>query len=221
MRSCSVASSTGKRISILSLFTESLGRVSALARGARKSKKRFGGALEPFHTVRVEFDEPASGELFPLRDAALETTRLTLTSNLARMDAAGRALGWIRVATPARTAEPAVWRTLVELLDRLNDAVAVDQRQVLAEQGLLLLAAFGWALELERCVRCGKQCAPGRAAMIDADRGGLVCRACGGARLRMSGATRARVARGALLPEDVDAALGLVEQALRSHAGTP
>ena len=32
---------------ILTLFSQELGRVSALARGARKSTKRFSGSLEP------------------------------------------------------------------------------------------------------------------------------------------------------------------------------
>jgi DNA repair protein RecO (recombination protein O) len=204
---------------VLSMFTESLGRIPALGRGARRSQKRFGGALEPFHTLLVEVDEPASGELFQLREATIATMRPTLTGDLIRMDVAGRALSWVRVAAPARTEEPAVWTTLGRLLDRLDDAQTTNPRLVLAEEGLRLLAAFGWGLELSRCVRCGKECEPGRTAMIDADRGGLVCRACGGARFRLGGAARARVAAGALLPEDVDVTLDLVERALRAHVG--
>jgi DNA repair protein RecO (recombination protein O) len=204
---------------VLALFTESFGRVSALARGARKSQKRFGGSLEPFHTLALEADEPAQGELFHLRDARIEVPRLALTADLSRMDAAGRALGWVRVAAPPRTAEPEVWRAIITLLDRLDAPGALDARLVLAEQGLALLAAFGWGLDLERCVRCGKPCEPGKAAMIDAERGGLVCRACGGARIRLSGPLRDRLARGALVEEDVDVALDLVERALRTHVG--
>ena len=41
---------------VLSLFTEQLGQVSALARAARKSQRRFGGSLEPFHTLHLELD---------------------------------------------------------------------------------------------------------------------------------------------------------------------
>ena len=204
---------------MLSLFAESLGRIPALGRGARRSYKRFGGALEPFHTLLVDVDEPASGELFLLREATIATLRVTLTSDLARMDAAGRALSWVRVAAPPRTEERTVWTTLERLMDRLDASTTASPRLVLAEEGLRLLAAFGWGLELSRCVRCGKDCEPGRAAMIDPDRGGLVCRACGGARHRLAGAARARVAEGALLPEDVEVTLDLVERALRAHVG--
>lgn len=204
---------------VLSLFTEELGKVPVLARGARKSRKRFGGVLEPFQTIRVHLDEPVSGELFALREASLEVTRLHLTADLDAMDAAGRALGWVRAASPVRTPEPEVWTAIAKLLDRLDARGDVPPRLVLAEQGLSLLAAFGWGLELERCVRCGKPCEPGRAAMFDPVRGGLVCRSCGGASTRLTGALRARIAAGSLAPGDVDVTLDLVEKALKAHAG--
>jgi DNA repair protein RecO (recombination protein O) len=204
---------------VLSLFTQSLGRVSALARGGRKSARRFGGALEPFHTLRIDVDEPSGGDLFLLREAALEVPRATLTSNLDRMDAAGRALAWVRAASPPRTAEPDVWREITTLLDRLNADERVDPRLVLAEQGLRLLGAFGWGLDLERCVRCGKPCETGRSAFVDPVRGGLVCRSCGSARMKLSGAARERLAALELAPEDVETALDLIERTLKAHAG--
>jgi DNA repair protein RecO (recombination protein O) len=220
---------------VLALFTRDLGRIPALARSARRSRKRFGGSLEPFHTLRIEVDEPtAAGELYQLREAQIETMRLGLTEDLERMDAAGRALAWVRAAAPPRIAEPEVWSAITSLLDRLNAANApasgtlgltgapraLNPKLVLAEEGMRLLSAFGWGLELERCVRCGRPCEEGKAALIDPVRGGLVCRACGGARLRVSGALRARLMIPALEPEDVDVALDLVERALEAHAGT-
>jgi len=157
--------------------------------------------------------------LFLLRDATIATMHAALTSDLGRMDAAGRALSWVRTAAPPRTEEPAVWAALERLMDRLDAAEPTNPHLVLAEEGLKLLAAFGWGLELGVCVRCGRPCEPGRAAMIDAERGGLVCRSCGGARFKLNGAARARLAAGTLLPEDVALTLDLVERALRTHVG--
>lgn len=204
---------------VLALFTESEGRLSALARSARKSQKRFGGVLEPFHTLRVDLDEPGSGDLYALREAVIETPRLNLTSRLDRMDAAGHVLAWVRAVAPPRIAEPAVWRVLASILDRLDESGDVSSRLVLAEGGLGLLRAFGWGLDLERCVRCGKPCEPGKAAMADPLKGGLVCRSCGGAHSKLSGAARARMAAEKLEGGDVDVCLDLVERALKTHAG--
>lgn len=211
---------------VLTLFTEELGKVSALARGARKSMRRFGGALEPMHTLLVRLDERPSSELFTLGEAKIETARTRLCQSLERMEAAGRALGWVRRASPPRTAEPEVWRVLESLLARLDDASSsVAPQGELAQAGLSLLSAFGWGLDLGRCVSCGKACPTEQSALIDVARGGLVCRDCGGARLRISGPARARLARaasgqaGALDPADLDAALDLVERGFRAHLG--
>jgi len=209
---------------VVTLFTEEIGRVSALARGARKSQRRFGGALEPMHTLGVRLDERTFAELLTLREASIEIARRRLVGDLDRMTVAGRALGWLRRVAPARTPEPEAWRVVSELLDRLDAADELPPRLHLGEAGLRLLMAFGWGIDFERCVRCGKACEPDRPALLDAARGGLICRACGGARLRLEGPARERLARAArgearIAPEDADTALAIAESGLLAHAG--
>lgn len=211
---------------VLTLLTEQLGKVSALARGARKSTKRFGGALEPMHTLTVELDERSGAELFTLVEAKLKTPRARILSSLPALEAAGKALSWARRAAPPRTPEAAPYAVLTQLLDRLTDAPGHEDVALgLAEAGLLLLSAFGWGIDFERCVRCGKQASAEQSASVDASRGGLICRGCGGARVRLSAAARQRLARAAsgethvLLAEDALVTLGIVEAALGAHAG--
>jgi DNA repair protein RecO (recombination protein O) len=209
---------------VITLLTDSIGRVSALARGARKSVKRFGGVLEPMHTLRIAYDDRSGAELVVLREAKLERARPFLVTSLDRMQAAGQALNWVRKAAPPRTPEPEVWAAMERLLDQLGDAQDTASPQArLAASGLRLLAAFGWGIDFERCVSCGKVAAPGQAASVDAARGGLVCRNCGGARRRVSGAEREALSAAASGGDLDDAmaplALELVEQALKAHGG--
>lgn len=210
---------------IVMLLTRELGRVSALARGARRSRRRFGGALEPFFTLTVVLEERRAAELFTLREASLLRPRTGLLADLTALSAAGRVLGWVRRGAPAHTPEPEAWSIVEQLLDRLAmPANAGDADAALAGAGLRLLAAFGWALELERCVRCGRPCPDGRPANLEPTRGGLVCRECGGGRLRVSAEQRARLnlaARGqgpALAGADTHFALDLIERVLDAHA---
>ena len=209
---------------VVTMLTDTMGRISALARGARKSVKRFGGALEPMHTLRIAYDDRSGAELVVLREAKLERARPHLVTSLERMQAAGLALNWVRKAAPPRVPEPEVWDAMQTFLDQLADpADPVLPRTRLAATGLRLLAAFGWGIDFERCVSCGKLAQPGQAASIDAGRGGLVCRDCGGARRRISGAERAELSAaaegGTLSDESSHLALELVEQALKAHGG--
>jgi DNA repair protein RecO (recombination protein O) len=211
---------------ILQLFTEQIGRVSALARGARRSQRRFGGSLEPIHTLLLQLEERDGSALLTLRDAGIDVVRSRITTDLDRLRAAGRALGWVRGSVPERTPEPGVWQTLHTLLDRLDSLEDPGFVSVFtAEFGLSLLCHMGWAIEFEQCVRCGRQCPAGQSAMVDAARGGLICRACGGARLQIDGSLRARLVRaaqgesGVLSEPDAPRAMDLVEQGLLAHMG--
>jgi DNA repair protein RecO (recombination protein O) len=210
---------------IVSLFTETVGKVSALARGARKSRRRFGGTLEPFYTLYVQLDEMETRELLGLREASIDVARRHLTADLQRLEAAGQALGWVRKAAPPRTAEPEVWCVLSQLLDRLDDPDDASLPALhLAHCGLRLLVAFGWGIDFERCVVTGKICQPHRAAMVDPARGGLVSRSSGGGPIRLAAATRERLARAARGPgpvlqqADVKVALELVDAVLKAQA---
>jgi DNA repair protein RecO (recombination protein O) len=210
---------------ILTLFTETLGRVTALARGAKNSRRRFGGSLEPMHTIHVRVDERSSSEMLHLRESRILTPRHRLVGSLDALDVAGRALNWLRRSSPPRLPEPTAWEAIVDFLDRLNDEGVREAKHELAEFGLRLLGVHGWGLELERCVRCGRSCPASQNAMIAPERGGLVCRECGGARRIVAGIARARIRDAtagvspALAPEDVDVALELAERALEAHAG--
>jgi len=231
---------------IATFFTEEAGKLSAIVRGARRSTKRFGGALEPIHELFVTLEDKGK-ELCVLKEARIGRPRTGITTDLAAMEAAGHGLRWLRHLCPARTPEPAVWRSVTELLDALDALDALRDAggrsglgaglasqhvasqhlasQHLASFGLRVLADVGYAVELERCVRCGKTCPEGRTAYVDAAAGGVVCSSCGGARRMLSGPLRQRaraLLRGeAVLLERGEAAelAEMVEEAMAAHAG--
>ena len=214
----------GDADAIVTFFTEERGSVSVLARSALKSSKRF-PSLEPMHLLHVGLDERAGAELGVLTEAAIARTRLVLTQNLARLEAAGHALRWVRRAAPPNTPEPALWAVINSFLDDL-DLVGDDPTPTarLAGLGFRLLGAIGWGLDLERCVHCGRDCGGSASAFVDPAAGGLVCRACGGGRLLLRDGRRARFLAstrgddGALRDhDDTVAAIELIEATLAAH----
>jgi DNA repair protein RecO (recombination protein O) len=230
---------------VATLVTEQAGKLAAIVRGARKGSRRVGGALEPVHTIAVLLDDKGA-ELATLKESRIVRVRAALASDLEALDAAGVALRWARHLFPPRTREPEGWRVLVDLLDVLDERRPSGDprsrsgplsssvrdprsrsgpRTELARAGLALLAAVGYALELERCVVCGRPCPEEKPACVDPARGGLVCRACGGASTVLPPDVR-RAARALIGGASADVTraqaeslLSLVDRAMAAHAG--
>lgn len=208
---------------IATLVTEQAGKVSAIVRGARKGSRRVGGALEPVHTIAVLLEDRGA-ELTTLKESRIVRTRAGVVGRLEALDAAGVALRWVRHLFPPRHPEPEGWRVLVELLDVL-DRSGSDPRRELARAGLALLAAVGYALDLERCVVCGRPCPDTKAACVDPARGGLVCRSCGGAAAVLLPDTRAAARAlasgegGDVTSQQAESLLQIVDRGMAAHAG--
>ena len=218
---------------VVTLFSRDVGKVSALFRGGRASKKRAGGALEPFHTAVFEMAEQR-GELWAFKTAEIVKVRGKLTRDLERLEQAGTLLRALRALAPARTPEPQAYETITTLLDAF-DASDYASSAVFGAGVMQLLADFGYALELTRCVSCGTMRPEERTAVLEAVSGGVVCGSCrlhlpANARLVRLSAPFIRVLTAALslearieaistttLQEEVPALLRIGEFALAAH----
>jgi len=211
---------------VVCLFAECSGKISAITPGARKSKRRYAGGLEPFHGLTVQLRSPSRGELFQLQSSEIAHPRHNLVSNLNAMRSAACVFRWLRRALPPMVADSEAWsltQTWLDALDNVppNSSRLADARS--AEFGLRLLSLLGWALQLERCVRCEKSCPSNRPAYLNLAAGGIVCRACGGSGLILDPTLRAQ-----LLSLDDNPLLGdesgpnvlrIVDDAFALHAG--
>jgi DNA repair protein RecO (recombination protein O) len=212
---------------IVTLLVEPLGRVSALARGARRMHRTSSLSLEPMHTLLIKLDELPGAEMMTLKEAKLDVVRHRLTRRLPGLEAAGKALRWVRDLSSPRCPETEVWEELVGLLDRLDeDDEEVAPALRLAGTGLRLLQAVGYGLSLRACVCCGKVCPAQAPAGFDAARGGLVCTACGGGPFRLAPELRQALLAveqgddGALPLDEADTITHWVDRALATHGHT-
>ncbi len=161
---------------IVSLMTADCGRIDAIARGARSSRKRFGGVLRPFCTVAAQVDSPKRGTL-PVLVAAdllqdlggdgLSYPQLCLASYLAELA--------LQVAQPDHADAPLYhW-----IADRLPWCRAVTDADLPAAKLAIeasWLRAGGVLPDLLHCCRCGALLEAGGSWPADAD--GLGCPSC-------------------------------------------
>jgi len=169
----------GESDRILHLLTPGSGRLTAIAKGARRSVRRFGGTLDLFNHLRVQVDFGRKTAM-----ARLDQARLIGSFEPLRVDPGRFALGCYLLELFDRLAPEGGNRSdSRRLFDFLLDAlrtIAVWEPSLRLRTLLELRAldALGLRPELRDCVRCGEPA--GRNAEVDfhvAD-GGAVCGAC-------------------------------------------
>ena len=178
----------GDADSVVHLLVRGRGRVSAFARGARSSQRRFGGALEPFGRIEAMLAEKEGQELWMLREAHVLSGHGKLRDDLHRIAHAGYAAELIHDLTRAGEPADVLFALLEEFLCRLEQAAATSARLRALE--LHALEASGLAPELSACARCGGAVPPGRAG-FDPGAGGLVCGNCAHSSLVLASGPRA------------------------------
>jgi DNA repair protein RecO (recombination protein O) len=181
----------GEADRIVTLLTRRHGKLGALARSARRSKRRFAGALEGFALLDAEL-ALGSGDLARFQSARVTRAFPRLLGDLERLTVAGALLRLTRDLVPERMPDEALFDALVNMFEALDRADVPPAALHVAFE-IRLLAMTGFAPLLAACGRCGKRPTSGRAADFDAERGSVICQSCGGAAQRLHGAVRDRL----------------------------
>ncbi|MEA1966700.1 MAG: DNA repair protein RecO, partial [Thermodesulfobacteriota bacterium] len=116
---------------IITYFTRSMGRISVIAKNAKKSVKRFAGALDPFSIMNICCTIPRRKNLLPV----LLSVDLDNPFARIRMDTAktGYASYWVELINSwmeQGKAQTAVFDLLLYVLDALNSGVV--EKEVLS-----------------------------------------------------------------------------------------
>ena len=143
-----------------------------MARGARRSRRRFGAALAPFVLGDAALRE-RRGDLYALEqfDAVADFT--AVAADVAKMAHAGYLTELVRDLSPERASDPVVFDLYAEALALLAGRPA--RAALLRAFELKLLGALGLQPSLSRCAGCGAAEVGGA---FDPGRGGMLCAAC-------------------------------------------
>ena len=186
----------GESDRIVTLITETQGKVTGIAKGAKNSRRRFAGTLEPFVHIHAVFrHRPSSDLAFLLRCEFLGAFR-RFTSDLERFAAGSYVLELTDRMVLGRESGREVYRLVAEVLALLDGGTPIEP--VLRAFELHLLAASGYAPALHRCRMCGTPAEAAETIYLSVERGGLLCRACvpaGEAVRPIAGATAVELAR--------------------------
>lgn len=167
----------GEHDRLVMLYTREHGRLAAVARGARRLRSRFAGALELFTWGDVVGFEREGRALVRLDHFDIRRPFRRLREDLECLGQGARMVEALTRLTGERDAQPACFALLLRGLRALDAGVAPARVQLAF--ALRLLDVLGHRPRLDRCGRCGRPVGTEGVA-FDAAEGSVVCARCRG-----------------------------------------
>ena len=156
---------------LVTLFTRVEGKVRGVARSAKRSRKRFGGALEPLTLVRAVYEDRERQELTRLDSCEVIASPLTNEVGYPRLLALGHVAELLDELLPDREANDALFRLTISVLEVMRGS---EIWLPLTYFELWLTRLTGFLPELSACGECGLDL-EGERAFYHALADGLMC----------------------------------------------
>jgi len=167
---------TGESDVLLDLFTRELGRATALAKGGKRSRKRFCGLLLTGQYLELGLAPVKGGsDLWRLETARLGRPFLGLRRDYRRLLAAGPIWELLLRGSAVHDPQPRVLELALLSLERICRCEA--PREMISALVVFLtrlLSLTGYGLNLESCLYCGRPYQPGQKVLLSLE-GGLTC----------------------------------------------
>jgi DNA repair protein RecO (recombination protein O) len=138
---------------IVSFFTRDYGRMKGVAKSALKSRKRFGGALEPMTVARAWFGEKPRQELVRLDQLEIVRSPLSAPVDHARMAVLSFYAELLDEALPERDPQETVFRLLLSVLEQTTVA---QPWMPLTYFSLWMTRLMGLLPDVAHCTTCGE-----------------------------------------------------------------
>jgi DNA repair protein RecO (recombination protein O) len=162
---------------VVTLFTREAGKVSALAKGAKRLKGPFESALDLLSRVRVVFLRKSSANLDLLTEAQLVARFQPLPRELTSLYGGYYVAELLDGLTETHDPHPLLYDEAVTALAALG--VEADPRLSLLRFEAVLLRETGHLPAFDACLVCGRPAETGEGIRYWVNQGGLVCRDCG------------------------------------------
>jgi DNA repair protein RecO (recombination protein O) len=138
---------------IVSLFTRDYGRIRGVAKAAAKSRRRFGGALEPMTWVSASYFEKPKQDLVRLDSCEVIASPLSDPINYLRAAALAFYAEVLEEALPDHDPHEAVFRLTLAVLEHTRgDRIWMPVTYF----SLWITRLLGWMPSLTHCTHCGE-----------------------------------------------------------------
>ncbi|HSA93760.1 MAG TPA: DNA repair protein RecO [Terriglobales bacterium] len=172
---------------LVTFFTRAEGKLKGVARSAKKSRRRFGGALEPLTVVRLYYEDRERRDLARVDSCDVLQSPLAEEVDYPRAVALGYVAEVLDELLPERESNDSVFRLSLSVLGHLHSGAVW---MPLTYFDLWMVRLTGLLPDLSTCLKCGARL-NGSRAFFHPLADGLMCAADKRlASAEMSGASR-------------------------------
>jgi DNA repair protein RecO (recombination protein O) len=165
----------GEADRIVTLYTLDFGKIKGIAKGAKRSQKRFANTLEIGSCVTATFFEKETAGLVRLSHCDLLQPFASVREDLQKLTVASYFIELISELTAERIRNQALFHLLTAFLGLVDQGNVKEEIQRVFE--IRLLANLGYQPLLDRCLRCKTKIAAERVLFAPRE-GGIVCHSC-------------------------------------------
>lgn len=162
---------------ICTFLTEDLGRISAIAKNARRSRKRFGAALSLFVLARVSVQRKR-GDVYLLQSLdCVQDLGPKISTDVIAVAHGSYIIELAQELWPADQVDRPLFGLVLEALREL--AAGGPNPALLRAYELQALGLTGFVPATEFCAQCGTRVGPTDSIGFSVTDGGLICGDCG------------------------------------------
>lgn len=160
---------------LVTFFTADRGKLKGVAKGARRSRRRFANCLDLFCMVKLEYEMKRKGDLHFLHSGKLIDGFLGVRKDFSSLSLASYMIELTEILFPLGVADNEMFELLKQSFFVLNEGNN-DMVRVRFEARAMTLG--GYKIELEKCCFCGRNYAGEGRAVFERSRGGIACLKC-------------------------------------------
>jgi DNA repair protein RecO (recombination protein O) len=146
----------GDSSSIASLFTENLGKISVIVKGARSPKSKYGKIVDPLNYLAVVFYKKESREIQLLSQADIVEHYPNIKNDLSKLGYAYGVVELVKNLLADREVNKKIFKGMVKILSRLNSGEEKSEI-TFGRFFMFLLKETGYEIQIDSCALCGKQ----------------------------------------------------------------
>jgi len=163
---------------IVSLYSRDFGRLRGIAKGAKKSLRRFGSSLEPFTLNEVSFSDRETHGLVRLERCLIIRAYPGIASEVKRLVLGSYLLELAETLTPEKEHHPEIFDLLAFFIELLT--AREFREELLRFFELKLFGYLGYQPQFHNCMLCRQAFDLELAYGFSVRRGGIICPRCAG-----------------------------------------